>query len=204
MVEVALLTSLAGLIIGVIVTSPIASQFNEGVREAVCRVEGPECDGETWVEHERPKKPEEYVWSFSGVPWDGEVKGEGDARVALEFSLAQVGKQYILGANGPDIWDCSSMVQAAWRQAGVQIPRTTWPQQGSLPAVPRSDLQPGDLLFFHTITSQPPPSHVAMYMGDGQMVHAANSRRGVVIDQFQGNPYWEGVYRGAGRPPHAA
>ncbi|MDA2807278.1 C40 family peptidase [Nocardiopsis suaedae] len=203
MVEIALLMTLAVIVIGVIATSPLSSQFNDGIREAVCRVEGPECNGETWVEHERPEEPEEYVWTFSGVPWDGEVSGSGNARVALEFALNQVGERYILGATGPDVWDCSSMVQAAWRTAGVQIPRTTWPQQGALPPVPRSDLQPGDLLFFHTIQSQPPPSHVAMYMGDGMMVHAANSRRGVVIDQFAGNSYYEGVFVGAGRPPHS-
>lgn len=81
MVEVSLLTTLAGIVIGAIAASPIASQFNKGVREAVCRVEGPECDGKNWVEEERPPEPEEYVPGTGAgglvFNWDGEVSPDG-------------------------------------------------------------------------------------------------------------------------------
>ncbi|MBB6170655.1 murein DD-endopeptidase MepM/ murein hydrolase activator NlpD [Nocardiopsis mwathae] len=80
MVEVALLTSLAALVIGVVVNSPIAQKFNDGIREAVCQVEGPECDGETWVEHERPDEPQEFAWGLPGIPaggWEGSISPDG-------------------------------------------------------------------------------------------------------------------------------
>ncbi|MFC7329798.1 C40 family peptidase [Marinactinospora rubrisoli] len=195
-VESAVLLSLAAMIIASVSQTPLGGMFHDGVREMVCLVEGPECGGETWTEHDRPEEPDIYEYNFTGF-YDGEVLGEGDARVAIEFALGQQGKPYGWGATGPNSWDCSSLVQAAWRQAGVQIPRTTWPQHAALAPVDRSDLQPGDLIFFQTIPG-PPPTHVGMYLGNGQMVHAGNP---VQVVQVLGNSYWESRWVGAGRVP---
>ncbi|WP_393916499.1 C40 family peptidase [Halostreptopolyspora alba] len=179
--------------------SPIPSQLNDGIRDMVCRVEGPECGGESWVEHERPEEPEEYTFTFTGDNnWDGEVKGEGDARIAIEFALAQLGKPYIWGGNGPHGWDCSGIMKAAWQEAGVSIPRTTTTSYAALPHVSKGELQPGDLVYFHTIASHPSPSHMGMYLGDGQMVHAGDP---VQVVQMRGNPYWEQKWVGAARVP---
>ncbi|MBB5997310.1 C40 family peptidase [Streptomonospora salina] len=190
--------SIAAVIVIGLSTTSIGDVLHDATRKYVCRVEGPECGGDTWVEEERPEKPEEYSWNLASA-WDGEIQGEGSARVAIEFALAQQGKPYQWGASGRRAYDCSSLMQEAWREAGVSLPRTTWDQQDALQQVPKSDLQPGDLIFLHTMPEDyPPPSHVGMYIGDGQMVHAGDP---VNVTQVIGNPRWESIWVGAGRVP---
>ncbi|MDA2807277.1 M23 family metallopeptidase [Nocardiopsis suaedae] len=80
MVEITFLIAVAGVVVVAISTSPLASIMNDGIRESVCRVEGPECAGETWVEAERPEEPEEYVGVAGGgvvFDWNGEVSPDG-------------------------------------------------------------------------------------------------------------------------------
>lgn len=89
------------------------------------------------------------------------------AAQALAFAKAQEGKPYVWGATGPDSYDCSGLTQAAWKSAGISLPRTTWDQVEVGKTVPLSDIQPGDLVFFYDDIS-----HVGLYMGDGMMVHA--------------------------------
>ncbi|MEW9520598.1 C40 family peptidase [Streptomyces tubercidicus] len=86
---------------------------------------------------------------------------------ALAFARAQIGKPYVWGATGPTSYDCSGLTQAAWKAAGVDLPRTTWDQVKEGQRVATKDLQPGDLVFFYDDIS-----HVGMYIGDGKMVHA--------------------------------
>lgn len=86
---------------------------------------------------------------------------------AIAFAEAQLGKPYVWGATGPDSYDCSGLTQAAWRAAGVEIPRVTWDQVTIGTQVTRDQLQPGDLVFFYDDIS-----HVGLYVGDGQMIHA--------------------------------
>jgi cell wall-associated NlpC family hydrolase len=85
---------------------------------------------------------------------------------AVAFAYAQLGKPYLWGGTGPDAYDCSGLVGAAWAAAGVAIPRDTYSQVAALPAVPLSDLQPGDLVFFDS------DGHVAMYVGGGMIIDA--------------------------------
>ncbi|MZD09392.1 glycoside hydrolase [Streptomyces sp. SID5785] len=89
------------------------------------------------------------------------------AAKALAFAKSQEGKPYVWGATGPDSYDCSGLTQAAWKSAGISLPRTTWDQVEVGTTVPLSDIQPGDLVFFYDDIS-----HVGLYMGDGMMVHA--------------------------------
>jgi len=89
------------------------------------------------------------------------------AEKALAFARAQIGKPYVWGATGPTSYDCSGLTQAAWKAAGVDLPRTTWDQVKVGQRVATKDLQPGDLVFFYDDIS-----HVGMYLGDGKMVHA--------------------------------
>ncbi|WP_330288294.1 C40 family peptidase [Streptomyces sp. NBC_00576] len=89
------------------------------------------------------------------------------AEKALAFARAQVGKPYVWGATGPDSYDCSSLTQAAWRAAGVTLPRTTYDQVNAGTTVSLSDIQPGDLVFFYEDIS-----HVGLYIGNGMMIHA--------------------------------
>lgn len=92
----------------------------------------------------------------------------GAAGAALEFALAQRGKPYVFGSNGPDSWDCSSLTQAAYRAAGVAIPRTTYTQATVGRAVSRAQVRPGDLIIYYA-----GQSHVAMAVDGVRAVHAS-------------------------------
>lgn len=89
------------------------------------------------------------------------------AEKALAFARAQLGKPYVWGATGPDSFDCSGLTQAAWKAAGVTLPRTTYDQVDAGTTVPVSQAQPGDLVFFYDDVT-----HVGIYIGDGKMIHA--------------------------------
>ncbi|MFF3510159.1 NlpC/P60 family protein [Streptomyces sp. NPDC002573] len=89
------------------------------------------------------------------------------AEKALAFARAQIGKPYVWGATGPGSYDCSGLTQAAWKAAGVTLPRTTYDQVNVGTTVPLADAQPGDLIFFYDDIS-----HVGMYIGNGMMIHA--------------------------------
>lgn len=89
------------------------------------------------------------------------------AQKALAFAQAQIGKPYVWGATGPGSYDCSGLTQAAWKAAGVTLPRTTYDQVNAGTTVSVSQAQPGDLVFFYDDIS-----HVGLYVGDGKMVHA--------------------------------
>ncbi|TDD22613.1 NlpC/P60 family protein [Nonomuraea diastatica] len=130
--------------------------------------------------------------SSPGIPYTGAASG--NAREALEFAFAQVGKPYQYGGTGPGSFDCSGLVQAAWRVAGVKLPRTTWSQWswGAARRVPLDDVEPGDLLFSKGL------GHMGMYAGDGKMVHAPQT--GDVIKVVDLDDYWRGRLAGAVRP----
>jgi cell wall-associated NlpC family hydrolase len=106
----------------------------------------------------------------------------GSVEPVLDFMRSQVGKPYVWGSTGPDTWDCSSLVQAAYRTIGIELPRDTFSQVNAAPRVSGADLSPGDLLFTPgsdgTIAA---PGHVGMYIGDGQVIDAKGARWGVVL-----------------------
>ncbi|MFB7559181.1 C40 family peptidase [Streptomyces brevispora] len=89
------------------------------------------------------------------------------AEKVLAFARAQIGKPYVWGATGPSSYDCSGLTQAAWKAAGVTLPRTTWDQVEVGTRIATADLRPGDLVFFYDDIS-----HVGIYKGDGMMIHA--------------------------------
>lgn len=89
------------------------------------------------------------------------------AEKVLAFARDQIGKPYVWGATGPSSYDCSGLTAAAWKAAGVQLPRTTWDQVKVGKRVATADLLPGDLVFFYDDIS-----HVGIYKGDGKMIHA--------------------------------
>jgi cell wall-associated NlpC family hydrolase len=98
------------------------------------------------------------------------------AQAAVDTALAQVGDAYRYGATGPDAFDCSGLTSFAYRAAGMEIPRTSRAQAGAGVPVARNALQPGDLVFFYS-----PVSHVGMYIGNGQMVHASTAGQPVKV-----------------------
>ena len=89
------------------------------------------------------------------------------AAKTLAFARAQIGKPYVWGATGPESYDCSGLTQAAWKAAGVTLPRTTYDQVDAGTTVSLSAAQPGDLVFFYDDIS-----HVGIYIGNGMMIHA--------------------------------
>ncbi|MEU6540917.1 NlpC/P60 family protein [Streptomyces sp. NPDC047000] len=91
----------------------------------------------------------------------------GKAAAALGFARGQIGRPCLSGAAGPEAYDCGGLTQAAWRAAGVALPRTAQEQAGTGTAIPLTELQPGDLLFFHGDSS-----HVGLVTGTGTMIHA--------------------------------
>jgi cell wall-associated NlpC family hydrolase len=100
----------------------------------------------------------------------------GAAQAAVDTALAQVGDPYVWGAGGPDAFDCSGLTQYAYSAAGVSLPHSSSSQSRMGTPVSRSELQPGDLVFFYS-----PVSHVGMYIGNGQMVHASTSGKPVQV-----------------------
>ncbi len=88
------------------------------------------------------------------------------AEQAVAFAYSKLGDAYVYGATGPSVFDCSGLAQASWASAGVSIPRTTYSQVASLPSVPLSSIQPGDLLFFDG------DGHVGIYVGGGYLIDA--------------------------------
>ncbi|MYR42837.1 C40 family peptidase [Streptomyces sp. SID5910] len=91
------------------------------------------------------------------------------AAAAVAYAYQKLGSPYVWGATGPNAFDCSGLTQAAYRSAGVALPRTTYAQIGAGRRVSRSELAPGDLVFFYSGIS-----HVGIYVGNGQMIHAPN------------------------------
>ncbi len=105
------------------------------------------------------------------------------AGAAVDFAMDQIGDAYVYGAAGPDSWDCSGLTMAAWGAAGVGLPHSSSAQFSSAPQVSTSALQPGDLVFYYS-----PISHVAMYIGNGQIVHASNPSYPVKVDPVNSMP----------------
>jgi len=109
----------------------------------------------------------------SPVRNDGPAITPAQAHAFLKAALSRVGMPYVWGAEGPRSFDCSGLVQWSLRQAGIAMPRVAVDQARTGPQVPVSQIQPGDLIFYHTDPTAPTYiSHVAIYLGNGLMVQA--------------------------------
>ncbi|MGI8333655.1 NlpC/P60 family protein [Actinomadura scrupuli] len=138
----------------------------------------------------------------------------GQGGVAVQAALRWLGTPYSWGGGGPNGptygsgrgagtkgFDCSGLAQYAWAQAGIHLDRIAAAQYNNGPHVPRDQLRPGDLLFFATNPSKPATiHHVALYFGDGRMIHAPHTGDHVRISPFTGDPTREAEYAGATRP----
>ncbi|WP_406737948.1 NlpC/P60 family protein [Streptomyces sp. NBC_00853] len=110
---------------------------------------------------------------------------------AVAFAYGAIGKPYVWGATGPGSFDCSGLTQAAWRSAGVSLPRTTYTQINAGRRVSRDQLAPGDLVFFYSGVT-----HVGLYVGNGQMIHAPRPGSTVRLAPIDSMP-WAGASRPA-------
>jgi peptidoglycan DL-endopeptidase CwlO len=116
--------------------------------------------------------------------------GSGRGATALAFAKAQLGKPYQFASAGPNSYDCSGLTYASWKAAGVSLPRTSQAQYGVGRAVSKSELALGDLVFFYSGLS-----HVALYAGNGMVIHAPNPGSSVEYIKMSYMPY-----AGARRP----
>jgi cell wall-associated NlpC family hydrolase len=120
----------------------------------------------------------------SGAPSD--VAGR-----AIQYALGEVGKPYVWGATGPNAYDCSGLMLRSYEAAGITLPRVARQQYWAGAHVPVRQAQPGDLLFWGYDTSNPDSiHHVAMYLGNGRIVEAANQtvplrQRAVSFDEHE-------------------
>lgn len=112
------------------------------------------------------------------------------ASIALSWARQELGKRYVFGGAGPNVFDCSGLTAFVYAKAGVYLPHSAAAQYNDTARVSLSNLQPGDLVFYYS-----PISHVAIYIGGGQVIQALNESAPVEISGI----YWDGVPVGAGR-----
>ncbi len=117
------------------------------------------------------------------------VSGSGGAAVAVQWAYRELGKPYVWGASGPDAFDCSGLTQFVWAKAGVSLDHYTGAQWTEGRHVPRSQLQPGDLVFYGSDLH-----HVAIYIGNGQMIEAPHTGTNVRISSYD-RPDYAGAVR---------
>ncbi len=115
----------------------------------------------------------------------------------VSFAKSLLGCSYSYGAAGPTSFDCSGFTQYVYKHCGISIPRTSSAQYASATKISKSQLQAGDLVFF-TSSSGSSVGHVAIYIGNGQIIHAANSSTGVCISSMN-STYYTSHYVGCGR-----
>lgn len=114
------------------------------------------------------------------------------AKKVVELAKQQLGKKYVWGANGPSSFDCSGLTKYVFGKVGITLERVSYNQATQGIKVSKSNLQIGDLVFFSGInasSSSAKISHVGIYIGNGKFLHAANSKRGVVIDELDTDYY---------------
>jgi cell wall-associated NlpC family hydrolase len=114
-----------------------------------------------------------------------DVPASERAAKAIAFARAQIGKPYGWGKAGPSSFDCSGLTQQAWAAANVKLPRTTWDQVKVGTRVSKSQLQPGDLIFFYSDNS-----HVGLYIGGGQMIHAPRPGSTIRVAPINEMPFY--------------
>jgi len=130
-----------------------------------------------------------HVGAVVAAPQAAKAPGQA-AQVAVDTAMAQIGDPYVWAAAGPDAFDCSGLTQYAYAAAGISLPHSSSMQSQMGTPVSRSELQPGDLVFFYS-----PVSHVGMYIGNGQMVHASTSGQPVQVASIDSMGSYSGARR---------
>ncbi len=125
---------------------------------------------------QEPEEPTEDAPSVSG--------GASDA---LAFAADQIGEPYRWGAAGPNAWDCSGLTMKAWAAGGISLPHYSVGQYDAATPIKATDLRPGDLVFWGSSSSASSIYHVALYVGDGQIIHAPRTGRDVTRESMY---YW--------------
>jgi peptidoglycan DL-endopeptidase CwlO len=151
--------------------------------EKEAREQAKKNHGKKPPKHHKPDKPRRDDDNDNG----GGSSGHG-AGSAIDFALSQLGDMYLWGGTGPSRWDCSGLMMGAWKRAGVQLPHYSVAQYEAIRHINEDDLRPGDLIFWAVNPNDPGTiHHVAMYLGNGRMIHAPRTGKPVQIDSVY---YW--------------
>ncbi|OLZ62703.1 hypothetical protein AV521_41235 [Streptomyces sp. IMTB 2501] len=134
---------------------------------------------------------QQQLAASGALPTNTTASSEGGR--AVRYALEQLGKPYAWGAEGPGAYDCSGLTSQAWEHAGTPIPRTSQEQWQLLRRIPLGQLRPGDLVVYF-----PEATHVAMYVGDGEVVQAPRTGETVKVSPLASYPVL-----GAVRPDQA-
>jgi peptidoglycan DL-endopeptidase CwlO len=160
-----------------------ARQAREQARQARIEARQERQEARREARQERMQRMREARQQRQAAAYSG-----GGASQAVSFAMDQLGDAYVWGAAGPDAWDCSGLTSGAWGSAGHYLPHYSVAQYYATTPISYSDLRPGDLIFWSSNGAPSGIFHVAMYIGNGQMIHAANPSDPVKIDSVW---YWE-------------
>jgi cell wall-associated NlpC family hydrolase len=146
-----------------------------------------EQENEKEAEEARDERPSRDGDRTDDLP----VPANGRAGIAVQAAMAQLGDSYVWGATGPNSWDCSGLTMYAWGKAGVSLSHSSKAQASEGRRVSKSQLMPGDLVFYYQ-----PISHVAIYIGNGRIVHASRPGKPVKTDPLDLMPFTTAVRPG--------
>ncbi len=164
----------------------------DDVERTVATLTGGQLTALTRLEAQDTQRAQEALLA-SGKLGGGALPSASGER-AIGYAIAQLGKPYVWGAQGPRSFDCSGLTSQAWDHAGRVIPRTSQEQWSRLPKVTLGRIRPGDLIVYY-----PGATHVALYVGDGLIIQAP--RPGAVV---RVSPVAAGPILGAVRPDTGA
>lgn len=130
----------------------------------------------------------EQIEQNAGQLEDATGASNSTGQAALDAAETKIGAPYVWGATGPDAFDCSGLTSWAYKQAGVDIPRTSEQQAAAGTPVDINNLQPGDLVTFYSGAS-----HVGIYAGDGQVLNAPSAGQPVSHAPIDSMPIYNAV-----------
>ncbi|MEV0398906.1 NlpC/P60 family protein [Actinoallomurus sp. NPDC050550] len=120
------------------------------------------------------------------------ILASGKAEIVLKFACAQLGKPYVFGGSGPNVWDCSGLTMVAFAKVGIKLNHWVPDQYDASQRVSKADLQPGDLVFFHDL------GHMGIYIGKGKFLHAPHTGDVVKISNLS-DAWYTSTWVGGGR-----
>ena len=162
-------------------------------------------------DHGGPRDLRAAIWAYNHADWYvdqvlavavryGYLAPGAPSTQVIDLARAQIGRPYVWGGASPArSFDCSGLVQWVYRQVGVSLPRTAQQQYDATIRLSPGQLQPGDLVFFQICCQEPDwVTHVGIYIGNGEMIHAPTEGDVVRITSIE-TPYWQSHWVGAGR-----
>jgi cell wall-associated NlpC family hydrolase len=153
-----------------------------GVEELLASLTAEQLAGLAEFEEQGVEKAQREL-TTSGALGEDARRPSKEGGTALRYARRQVGKPYEWGAEGPKTYDCSGLTSKAWAYAGTPIPRTSQEQWARLPRVPLKELRPGDLVIYF-----PEATHVAIYLGRGQVIEAPRTGEKIKVSPIAAHP----------------